>query len=200
MTRNDKYNQKEEKDMNTRTITLIRGETIFGFAVNPEALDIVEARGYKIYPLLSGDAAIVPHALKPRTVKFKTFLPGRLSPFYTGEDPSVACKTLYTWLTGAHAVSLYIAGALVGNFYIASITRTFKEGDGDTWLALELVSAGISYIEPTVTRPKKVTAVYGDTLYSLARRYYGDGEKWRAISAANGGIKTLSAGKVVVLP
>lgn len=42
----------------------------------------------------------------------------------------------------------------------------------------------------------------GDTLYSIARRHYGDGKQWQAIVAANPGLdpQKLPVGKTIVLP
>ena len=42
----------------------------------------------------------------------------------------------------------------------------------------------------------------GDTLWSIARRTYGDGQRWREISAANPGLepRSLHIGQQIILP
>lgn len=42
----------------------------------------------------------------------------------------------------------------------------------------------------------------GDTLYSLALRYYGDGKQWQRIASANPGLtpQNLKAGQTIVIP
>ena len=49
--------------------------------------------------------------------------------------------------------------------------------------------------------PKAVTALSGDTLWDMARRYYDDGERWRDIAAANGMSEDrLTAGMRLQIP
>jgi LysM repeat protein len=51
--------------------------------------------------------------------------------------------------------------------------------------------------------PGVYTAASGDTLKSLAKKLYGKAEKWRALAAANPGVKPgakLKAGQVIKLP
>lgn len=40
--------------------------------------------------------------------------------------------------------------------------------------------------------PNKYTVQNGDTLFDIAQAYYGDGNQWHKISAANGGVKPES--------
>lgn len=53
-------------------------------------------------------------------------------------------------------------------------------------------------------QPKTYTMVAGDTLWSVAKRYLGDGSRWREIQTLNGitdaEIKRLPVGKVLKLP
>ena len=53
-----------------------------------------------------------------------------------------------------------------------------------------------------VTAPRTHRVEGGDTLYSLSRRYYGDGGRWREIAGANGLAEEdpLSVGEVLRIP
>jgi nucleoid-associated protein YgaU len=58
---------------------------------------------------------------------------------------------------------------------------------------------------PTFSAPASATnytVQRGDTLWSIASRHYGNGQKWRDIVAANPGISEtrLPAGRTIVLP
>lgn len=58
---------------------------------------------------------------------------------------------------------------------------------------------------PTYTAPvaaTNYTVRQGDTLWSIAARHYGNGQKWRDIVAANPGISEtrLPVGRSIVLP
>lgn len=55
---------------------------------------------------------------------------------------------------------------------------------------------------PVAAAPATHTVQKGDTLYSIARRHYGNGKHWQDIVAANPGLdpQKLPVGKTIVLP
>ena len=55
---------------------------------------------------------------------------------------------------------------------------------------------------PPPVAPKVHVVARGDTIWSIALRYYGDGQRWREIAAANGNIdpKKLAVGQRLILP
>jgi len=59
-------------------------------------------------------------------------------------------------------------------------------------------------VATTPTTSETYTMQPGDTLYSLARRYYGDGKLWTRIAAANRDkfrdVTTIPVGTVLVIP
>ena len=63
-------------------------------------------------------------------------------------------------------------------------------------------SAAISQLPPAAPGPRRHTVRKGDTLYSLAKRYLGDGKRWKAIEAANPGLdhRKLPIGKSILIP
>ena len=50
--------------------------------------------------------------------------------------------------------------------------------------------------------PKSVTVKKGTTMWDLAKKYYGDGSRWKEIQAANGGVneRKLQIGSQLVIP
>ncbi|MBX2852466.1 MAG: LysM peptidoglycan-binding domain-containing protein [Phycisphaeraceae bacterium] len=66
--------------------------------------------------------------------------------------------------------------------------------------------SGPGAYEPEPLPPQPVSRTYtirkGDTLWSIAQREYGDGQKWRDISAANPSVdpKKLAVGQQITLP
>ena len=67
-------------------------------------------------------------------------------------------------------------------------------------------AAGPAVYEPEPLPPAPVARTYtirkGDTFWSIAQREYGDGQKWRDISAANPSVdpKKLAIGQQITLP
>lgn len=67
-------------------------------------------------------------------------------------------------------------------------------------------ATGPGIYEPEPLPPAPVARTYtirkGDTLWSIAQREYGDGQKWRDISAANPSVdpKKLAIGQQITLP
>jgi LysM repeat protein len=67
----------------------------------------------------------------------------------------------------------------------------------------EPAAAAPAQAESKPTAPQTYTAVAGDTFKSIAKKLYGKPEKWRALAAANPGLKPgakLKAGQAVKLP
>lgn len=58
---------------------------------------------------------------------------------------------------------------------------------------------GVMLVEPQVTT---CVVQHGDTLYSIAQRALGDGNRWRELAAANPGVtpKSLKVGQTLTLP
>ncbi len=55
---------------------------------------------------------------------------------------------------------------------------------------------------PADPAPRTYTIKKGDTFWAIATREYGDGQKWKAISAANPSVdpKKLAVGQQITLP
>ncbi len=70
------------------------------------------------------------------------------------------------------------------------------------------VAPSAGYVDPYAAQPaapmagNSYTIKKGDTLWSIAQRHYGNGQKWQDIVAANPGLdpQKLPVGKAIILP
>ena len=67
-------------------------------------------------------------------------------------------------------------------------------------ILLEQTPQPVTPVQPVA--PSVHVVARGETLWRIAVRYYGDGQRWRDIAAANGNIdpKKLAVGQRLVLP
>lgn len=185
----------------TRRVLMYRGSDELEFDVNPEKITIQADRETVKVKLLNGGVVNIPCGVSPKKVRFSTFLPSEKSPYYMDRDPEWIVNTLETWRAAMYPVVFKIIGHLNGYYYVTGYTREIYEGDNDIYLDVELTEyRKIAGVNLEVNKPATVTVKAGDTLWSLARRYYGDGTKWKNISGANGNIKSVKAGQVIKLP
>lgn len=67
-------------------------------------------------------------------------------------------------------------------------------------------TTSVEPVQPVAPPPPPALKVHvvarGDTIWSIALRYYGDGQRWRDIAAANGNVdpKKLAIGQRLILP
>jgi len=80
-----------------------------------------------------------------------------------------------------------------------SETATPRADESET---LEPRQPAISKPEPLTSQPFVYTVEKGDTLWSIAKRYLGDGKRWKDIVSSNPGLdpKKLKVGQKIVLP
>ena len=79
-----------------------------------------------------------------------------------------------------------------------------SRGDGEQIRLAELRPAMPPDAKRAPRFPRRHRVRAGETLYAIARRYYGDGDKWRTILRANRdrlpSPGALRAGQVLVIP
>jgi hypothetical protein len=94
-------------------------------------------------------------------------------------------------LRGAHAVAQTVrAGPLVRPARVVQLLSRTTSG-----VVPSLLTTPISAGQPTAQRATVThTVVPGDTLWSIAVQYYGDGEQWHAIFQANVGLSQPGGG------
>jgi LysM repeat protein len=149
----------------------------------------------------------------------KSFFPAQYYPFCQYKNfpkPYKFVEILESWKKNEHPFRLLITGTSINKlFYIESFTYGERAGSRDVDFELSLVEhrplieKKNSSKSPTNTRPtaqpnkpKTYKVVAGDTLSAIARRFYGDPNKWKDIAKKNG-IKDpskLQVGKVLILP
>ena len=160
-----------------------------------------------------------------KEVTISTFLPDRDSPFYDGETIKSTLKLIERWKKKATKVRIIISNPKV-NFraMVDSESITVKEGDRDVYISwkfteykplsvptVESIQGLIQVAEPALLpREEEAAPAAGNTetvnskttLWGLAVKYYGDGNQWTKISAANGNIdpKKLQEGMVLTIP
>lgn len=189
--------------MNTRTVLLWHnnGETQFTFAVNPADITVSRPNVNRVADLALGGQINLWGGRGLREVRLDTFLPREGSPFFSGRSPDAILSLLKTWQDSGDPIRLIISGTDINDaFLIEDATQSFREGDGDVWLSLQLreykfqnvsqpqaaQSAQTAQREDERITPKTYTVVKGDTLWDIAARFYGSGTKWGVIAEKNG--------------
>ncbi len=192
--------------MNTRTVLLWHnnGETQFTFAVNPADITVSRPNVNRVADLALGGQINLWGGRGLREVRLDTFLPQETSHLFAGRSPDAILSLLKTWQDSGDPIRLIISGTDINDaFLIEDVSQSFREGDGDVWLSLQLreykfqnvsrqqagqsgLSAQSSQREDERITPKTYTVVKGDTLWDIAARFYGSGTKWGVLAEKNG--------------
>ncbi len=204
----------------TRSILIITEGSQYELAVNPREISITQDSKDKTIDLLNVGEVNVPGNRGLIKVTLTTFLPDRTSPFYTGNAPETIVQAVKKAKNGQKTLRIIISGTDVNTlFTVSSMNETYKEGQEDiyiSWSFTESRDLNTGQVASWVRRytetglcdrntgnviPKVVTVMQNDSLWSLARRYYNDGSRWKVIAAANGLAEDrVSAGMRLVMP
>lgn len=204
----------------TRSILIITEGSQYELAVNPREISITQDSKDKTIDLLNVGEVNVPGNRGLIKVTLTTFLPDRASPFYTGNAPETIIQAIKKAKNGQKTLRIIISGTDVNTlFTVSSMNETYKEGQEDiyiSWSFTESRDLNTGQVASWVRRytetglcnrntgnviPKVVTVMQNDSLWSLARRYYNDGSRWKDIAAANGLAEDqVSAGMRLVMP
>ena len=204
----------------TRTILLVTDGGQYELAVNPSELTVSQESKDRTIDLLNVGDVNVPGNRGLIKVTLATFLPDTESPFFRGDAPESIVMAVKKAKNGKKAVRIIISGTDVNTlFTVSSKNETYTEGQADiyvSWAFVESRELNTQQVASWVRRytqtglcrrntansiPKTVTALEGDTLWNLARRFYNDGSRWKDIAAANGLTQdVLSAGMRLVIP
>ena len=192
--------------MNTRTVLLWHnnGETQFTFAVNPANITVSRPNVNRAVSLAMGGQVNLWGGRGLREVRLDTFLPREGSRFFDGRSPDTILSLLKSWQDSGDPIRLIISGTDINDaFLIEDLSESFREGDGDVWLSLQLREYKFQNVSQQQTgqtgqagqtpqrederiTPKTYTVVKGDTLWDLAARFYGSGTKWGVLAQKNG--------------
>ena len=82
-----------------------------------------------------------------------------------------------------------------------SVTPPAKPAEGTPTITLGAPNRSAPLTPPPATGGN-YTVRQGDTLWSIARNHYGDGQKWKTIVAANPGLtpEKMRIGQTIMLP
>lgn len=204
--------------MNTRTVLLWHNngaERIY-FAVNPSEISVSRPNRNRVASLAMGDTVNLWGGRGLREVTLTTFLPSLKSPFSNGNDPEAILSMLKRWQDSGDPVRLILSGSDINDaFLIEDVTEHLREGDRDVGISITLreykfKSALAALADSRLAHaarpderslPQTYTVKDGDTLWSIACRFYGDGAYWQTLAAKNSiaNPHTLQSGKVIVL-
>lgn len=188
-------------------VTVYLGE--LRFPVSPESVRFLLQSGNRRETAIGTGEVTFPGKAKQRTVMLKGYFPGKEErerfPF-AKKTPEEYGKLLEGYFESGKAVRFSISGNSLPCSFPATVEEcTLLEEPGGSGLSFELTlkeyreaARGSSAVKPagqTVTvRPDlrkreqvvRYTVKSGDTLWTIAREYLGDGSRYMEIAALNG--------------
>lgn len=207
---------------NTRVISISAMGNQFSLAVNPKEVTVSSGAKLKTLELLNvGDIAVAGNRTIDKINISNAFLPAPGSPFYNGISPETILSLMKKCMDAPSPVRIIISGTDVNKqFWIEKMDDTYKEGDKDphvSWSFSEYRKTTVLSVASLANRqtytglnqrvgsqqvPKSVAVKKGTTMWDLAKKYYGDGSRWKEIQTANGGVneRKLQIGSQLVIP
>lgn len=193
--------------------------------VNPKSLTIKDSIGNTRKNVDRLGEINLPGRRGLKEVSINTFLPHRRSPFYDGESISGDLDLIDYWKKNGTKLRVIISDPRV-NFMalMDSDSMTLTEGRKDVlidWTFSEYKEVSVPTVDavkglfekedPSLNSRSEENAPAtggtevvknGTTLWALAVKYYGNGNQWKKISAANGNInpKKLQKGMTLTIP
>lgn len=204
----------------SRTIVIVTDGGQYELAVNPSELSVTQDSKDRTIDLLNVGEVNVPGNRGLIKITLSTFLPDTGSHFNIGDTPESIILAVKKAKNGKKPIRIIISGTDVNTlFTVSSLNETYKEGQGDiyiSWSFTESRDLNTGQVASWVRRytdtglcsrntgnaiPKVVTVTQNDSLWSLARRYYNDGSRWKDIADINGLMEDrVSAGMRLVMP
>ena len=201
------------------------------FNVNPESITVSEGRDNIKENIDSIGDVIFPGKRGLKAVSISTFLPATKSKFRRRGSLQTELELINKWISEDEVLRVVISKPTI-NFkaILDSKNITLKEGEIDVYIDLKLTEVkdidiptveSVSILKKDGDAVKSSDVTLSDrgaenapksgnieivnsktTLWGLAKKYYGSGEKWKKISEANGGInpKKLREGMKILIP
>lgn len=201
--------------------------------VNPEEMEVTSNQATEKYNILKLGEVIVPTHNELKTYTFETEFPHKASHYVTSikdfKGPDFWINLFETWRNKKEPIRFIATNQITKDIntlvLIESYVITEKAGEeGDKYISFNLVEykeftkrvAKITVVKDTpkaTSKPappapastkKTYTIVSGDTLWGIAKRYYGNGALYNKIYEANRSImknpNLIYPGQKVVIP
>ena len=210
--------------MKTRTVLIFENnKNKIEFDINPSEITINDGIS-NIHENIDSLGEVVLHGKRGlKSITLSSFIPAISSPFNTKNSPKKVKKIIDRWLNKEARLRVIITNPKINFKAILDL----KEGSDDLYINLSLSeykdisipsvesikglidvgvksSGKIELSERPSEKPSgKTEAVNKNTtLWSLAIKYYGNGNEWKKIASANGNInpKKLKLGMVLQIP
>ena len=167
-----------------------------------------------------GDLRIAGHTTLDNP-SLSSFFPAQQYSFCVAQfvDPYELAKQFEAWSDARTVCRMIVTGTSINMpVLIENIRYGEKDGSNDVYYTLSLSEYRYVTITPSASRavtletprpvtvqpsiPKTHTVASGDTLRSIARKYYGDASKYTDIASANGikNANVIRVGAVLTLP
>ncbi|MBQ7492129.1 MAG: LysM peptidoglycan-binding domain-containing protein [Clostridia bacterium] len=207
----------------TRMMVLRRGDEDDSqrlvLPVNPKDVVISRPQNTLSYVTVRGETVHAARGSGLTQVSLETFLPAEGSPFYSGSSPLEGLAMLRQWEREGVPVRLLISGTDIDDlFLIVGLRQKLREGDEDLGIGIDLkeykfvtmaetdvlggeTAGGLYQRADERSTPAVYVTGEGEDLWAVARRYLGDGSRWKELAEKNGisDPHGLSGGKEIYL-
>lgn len=210
-------NRKIELSVNNR-------KEVIELPINPPTVEFTEAQlNQKIILLNIGEANLKGNRGLTNT-SLSSFFPSLQSPFYkyAKKSPKKYIETIKKWKNNKEIIRVIVTDMGVNlAMVIDNFVYSMKEGDEDVYYTIDFSEYRTLNV-PSVKRDSKIkgnglqerpntktgvrqhTVVRSDTLWAIAKKYYGDGAQYTKIFNANKDkIKSANEiypGQVLIIP
>ena len=193
--------------MKTRVIELSvnNRKEVIELPINPISVEFTEKQLNQTITLLSIGEANLKGERGLKYTKISSFFPSEKSPFYKNakKKPEQYVAMIQEWKTRKQVVRLIISDMKINlAMLIDEFSFSMKEGDGDIYYTIsfsEYRTLNVSSVQNTIKvqnngllsraettkREETHIVVTGDTLWSIAKKYYGTGASYYKIYNAN---------------
>lgn len=187
-------------------LTYNNGKEKLRLPVNPSSLSVASPFGYSEVTVSQlGEVTLIGEKML-KEFSISSFFPARYVPSYCEYTniplPFTAIQTLERWRSSRLPCRLIVTGTPI-NLPVTIRDLTYEAerfgSGGDIYYSLTLKEYQYVQLRTINTQkstyasgrpntsaiPKTHTVVKGDSLWTIARKYYGDGSKWAKIYEAN---------------